>query len=1355
MMEGSSNGGLALSEAFEYDGSSCIGESEGGSQIDGHGASVDHRETLLNERKIVEKMAQKESQKVKLWRRNVLVVMALTGALVTAMTYIFLDRVDVEDFEASFQQFAQSIRDSTEFNLRGLIEATNGLAQVFTSEAIKTNSHWPFMTLSSFEVYVTNTRAQGASELIVIAPFVNSTQIPQWNQYATASQGWIDESFQEYDTGRIDLNPIPSSVYRFGRFKGRTVLKPEDGLGGYPAAPFWQMSRPPFDTSIVNFNALSEEAYQQMYDAMTQTNHWVMGIAGPNTLIDYTISEQQHDELHSASELNSINNTGFANDHPHTALLYPVYRDKDASHPSGSDINSPQVAMILNVIPWDNYIKRLLPHGVNGIYCVLHNSAGQHFTYSISGPDAAYLGPEDFHERDFDEYEVRITFDQFLDLAPSTVNESYTGVFANYGNLEYWFSIYPSKELKSGYETNTPIIFAAVVVAVFVFMTVTFILYDRYVTRKNNKILDAATHSNAILASLFPQNVKERLLEDKAQEVQAEAAKKKEEKKLQKKGFRADMDHSMEDFLSRENLGGEDANDEILKSKPIADVFEEATVLFADLVGFTAWSSSRQPTDVFVLLETLYRNFDMIAKRRRVYKVETIGDCYVAVTGCPTPRKDHHVAMCRFATETMRKMKKLCRKLESVLGPDTSDLNMRFGLHSGSVTGGVLRGERSRFQLFGDTMNTAARMESNGQPGKVHLSDSTADLLIKSGKQHWVVEREDKIVAKGKGEMTTYWLRKTTSGPSSVVSSMDSDDMTENDDESEEQEVVEVEMGNVSIQLNPKTQRVVDWTVQSFMNILERLATARETHGLQRDIRDKTAAASSSATPLDELQDIVSFHRYPDAQKDTVADIVLDQHIEDQVELFVAIISRKYGKNNSFHNFEHAAAMLQTVLKLFSRMGNSKGSDDALDFSSDPLAVFACAFTALIHDVDHPGVPNFRLKTENPELAAKFKDRSIAEQHSFKVAWDLLQEERFNDFRNTICPDSAEEARFRQLVITAIMATDLFDKDLNDQRIQRWTKAFESGGSGQEEESPKQALDRKATIVLETLIQVADISHTMTHWEIYRKWNNNLFEEMNKAFSDGRSEDPSSFWYQGELDFFDRHVIPLAKQTAELGCFGILGGEFLQKSNQNREEWAEKGNQIVAQMKSSNGKREGVATTDDLPEQLPPPLSPARARIRSIRKSQKVSQSSLTGRNGSFATENPESTNDMGMPYAPMLDNGAGREDREAPKDDPLPLSTSEQLQTGANELSSSRRRSTSAAKAPALKDGTRRRSTNSDSASANDDRHVAFQLSHSSSGDRSDKTVTSSEGAEIFVDDSPTSSGQTSGEVFHDEIDV
>merc|ERR1712241_516376 len=106
-------------------------------------------------------------------------------------------------------------------------------------------------------------------------------------------------------------------------------------------------------------------------------------------------------------------------------------------------------------------------------------------------------------------------------------------------------------------------------------------------------------------------------------------------------------------------------------NRPIADLFTDTTVLFADIAGFTAWSSVREPTQVFTLLETVYGAFDTIAARRGVFKVETIGDSYVAVTGLPDPRKDHAVVMAKFARDCRQQFNELCSILESSLGPET------------------------------------------------------------------------------------------------------------------------------------------------------------------------------------------------------------------------------------------------------------------------------------------------------------------------------------------------------------------------------------------------------------------------------------------------------------------------------------------------------------------------------------------------------------------------------------------------------------------------------------------------------------------------------------------------------------
>ena len=135
--------------------------------------------------------------------------------------------------------------------------------------------------------------------------------------------------------------------------------------------------------------------------------------------------------------------------------------------------------------------------------------------------------------------------------------------------------------------------------------------------------------------------------------------------------------------------------------------------------------------------------FDELAKRRRILKVETIGDCYRAAAGVPEARQDHAVVMARFAAECVRDMQGRAQQLETSLGPDTGDLQIRIGLHSGEVTAGVLRGLKGRFQLFGDSMNTTSRMESTGLPNRIQVSQETAALLSHAGKGHWLLPRTD------------------------------------------------------------------------------------------------------------------------------------------------------------------------------------------------------------------------------------------------------------------------------------------------------------------------------------------------------------------------------------------------------------------------------------------------------------------------------------------------------------------------------------------------------------------------------------------------------------------------------------
>jgi len=242
--------------------------------------------------------------------------------------------------------------------------------------------------------------------------------------------------------------------------------------------------------------------------------------------------------------------------------------------------------------------------------------------------------------------------------------------------------------------------------------------------------------------------------------------------------------------------------------------------------------------------------------------------------------------------------------------------------------------------------------------------------------------------------------------------------------------------------------------------------------------------------------------------------------------------------------------------------GNSCG-DYSEAIASDPVTQFAIVFSALIHDVDHTGVPNSQLVKEKAHIAALYKNKSIAEQNSLDLAWDLLMSREYSHLQQTIFATHEEFHRFRQLVVNVVLATDIFDPDMIRVRNSRWEKAF---GESQEESplSGEETKSLKATIVIEYIMQASDVSHTMQHWHLYQKWNERLFEEMYSAYQVRRSDvDPSIGWYKGELWFFDNYIIPLARKLKDCGVFGAASDECLKYALENRKEWETKGEEIV------------------------------------------------------------------------------------------------------------------------------------------------------------------------------------------------
>lgn len=182
-------------------------------------------------------------------------------------------------------------------------------------------------------------------------------------------------------------------------------------------------------------------------------------------------------------------------------------------------------------------------------------------------------------------------------------------------------------------------------------------------------------------------------------------------------------------------------------ARTIADSFPEATVLFCDLVGFTELCAGISATELVEQLNEIFLAFDLLTESHGLEKIKTIGDAYMLVGGLPTPRPDHVETVANMALDMLEAITDLNRKTKATF-------RIRIGIHTGPVVAGVIGKNKFNYDLWGDAVNVASRMESHGAPDRIQVSEITYQRI----KDKFIFEERGLIEIKGKGKMVTYWL---------------------------------------------------------------------------------------------------------------------------------------------------------------------------------------------------------------------------------------------------------------------------------------------------------------------------------------------------------------------------------------------------------------------------------------------------------------------------------------------------------------------------------------------------------------------------------------------------------------------
>ena len=574
-----------------------------------------------------EALAARENLVICCLRLIVITVIILAATLIAISVYVISKNVQEVEFENQFQSEAQQLIE--DFNSSMIVNL--GLLESFsvslTSYAKDRGLLWPQVTLPDFAARASTAIASARAISLLLIPVVSTSGRRTWEQYSVANSEWIEASLAfenqtnvvyggtrpgrrlQYSNGPDFSKGFSSNIYMDAELSsnGRATILPEIENSSGPYFPIWQHAN--VAPVLVNYDLNSNVNFTDSLQACYKSNKAVissvegLGISGP--LASSTLQVWEAQAVVNAADTFNI-------------IYFPVFD----SFQSGKNL----VAILALVTDWSTFFEYALPDGSNGMYVVITNTCDQNYTYYMTGPKAHFVGKGDFHDTQYNFLEQSLPLDIVRKGTPLDM-----------AHCRYALRVYPSGEFRDAYMTNKPAIYTIGAVMVILVAIVAFLAYDCVVERRNRIVMKTAVENKAVVASLFPSAVRERLF--------MKGNEKEDRKKVLERGVSsARLTLGGTTVSGKENwdtkgskgalgLLSESAplriknflNDSLEPAKmpgekPIADLFPNCTVFFADIAGFTAWSSQREPTHVFQLLQTLYGCFDRIARKLGVFK---------------------------------------------------------------------------------------------------------------------------------------------------------------------------------------------------------------------------------------------------------------------------------------------------------------------------------------------------------------------------------------------------------------------------------------------------------------------------------------------------------------------------------------------------------------------------------------------------------------------------------------------------------------------------------------------------------------------------------------------------------------